>query len=285
MIKDKGFQRAMNVPVVEQPLLERARGSISLGVARRGERHAVAELAQAGCGRLLFPAIAVGTPLEAVVVNTSGGLTGGDRFEAAVAIAADARAVVTTQACERIYRSDGSDAHVETRLSVGKSAHLAWLPQETILFDRARLRRKLVIEMAADSSLLAMEAVLLGRKASGESLAQGLFRDSWRVRRAGKLIFAEETAFEGDLVSRLAAVATLKGAAAYATVLLVAPDAASHLDAAREVLTKEAAEGGMSTFDGLCVARLIAQDGATLRRVLISLLRALGGELPRVWHN
>jgi urease accessory protein len=264
--------------------LERARGSIALGVALRGGRHTVAELAQAGCGRLLFPAVAAGAPLEAVVVNTSGGLTGGDRFEAAVTLAPGASALATTQACEKIYRSDGSDALVETRLSLAEGAQLAWLPQETILFDRARLRRKLSVEMAGDARLLAMEAVLLGRKASGESLTQGLFRDSWRVRRAGRLVFAEETAFEGDLAARLAAAATLKGAAAYATVLLVSPDAASRLGGAREVLTKEAAEGGISTFDGLCVARLIAQDGAALRRVLISLLRALGAELPRTWH-
>ncbi|GLS17616.1 urease accessory protein UreD [Labrys miyagiensis] len=275
----------MTVPALQQPVLERARGSVSLGVARRGERHVVAELAQSGCGRLLFPAIAAGRPLEAVVVNTSGGLTGGDRFDAALSLAPGARALATTQACEKIYRSDGSDALVETRLSLAEGASLAWLPQETILFDRARLRRRLTVEMTEDARLLAMEAVLLGRKASGESLTQGLFRDSWRVRRAGKLVFAEETAFDGDLAARLSAAATLKGAAAYATVLLVVPDAASHLQAARDVLTKEAAEGGISTFERLCVARVIAEDGAALRRVLIPLLGALGGELPRVWHT
>ena len=275
----------MTAPALQHPVLERARGSVSLGVAKREERHAVAELAQSGCGRLLFPAIAAGRPLEAVVVNTSGGLTGGDRFAARVSLAPGARALATTQACEKIYRSDGSDALVETQLSLAEGASLAWLPQETILFDRARLRRRLSVDMAEDARLLAMEAVLLGRKASGESLTQGLFRDSWRVRRAGKLVFAEETAFEGDLAVRLAAAATLKGAAAYATILLVAPDAAGYLQAARDVLTKEAAEGGVSTFERLCVARLIAQDGAALRRVLTLLLRALGGELPRVWHT
>jgi urease accessory protein len=275
----------MSLHLLERPVLARARGSVSLGVAKRGERHAVAELAQAGCGRLLFPAIAAGATLEAVVVNTSGGLTGGDRFEAAIEVGEGARALLTTQACEKIYRSDGSDALVETRLSIERAAYLAWLPQETILFDRARLRRKLDVDMSSDATLRAMEAVLLGRKASGESLTKGLFRDSWRVRRAGKLVFAEETAFEGDLAPTLSAMATLKGSCAYATVLLVAPDAASHLNAARHVLTNEAAEGGISTFDGLCVARLVAQDGAALRRVLISLLRALGGEVPRVWHT
>jgi len=251
----------------------------------REGRHAVAGLAQSGCGRLLFPAIAAGSALEAVIVNTSGGLTGGDIFDAGVRLGESARAVLTTQACEKIYRSDGTDAHVETRLAVGPNANLAWLPQETILFDAARLKRKLIIEMDESATLLAMEAVLLGRKASGESLTRGLFRDSWRVRRAGRLVFAEEMAFEGDLAARLSAAATLNGACAYASIVLAAPDAASRLEDARALLNVKAVEGGVSTFDGLCVARLIAQDGAALRRALVRLLPALGGELPRVWHN
>jgi urease accessory protein len=275
----------MTQPAPDFHQMQRARGRVSLDVALRDGRHAIAGLAQAGCGRLLFPAIAVGSALEAVIVNTSGGLTGGDIFDASVRIGQGARAVLTTQACEKIYRSDGSDAHVETRLTAAAGANLAWLPQETILFNAARLKRKLVIEMDESATVLAMEAVLLGRKASGESLTRGLFRDSWRVRRAGKLVFAEETAFEGDLAARLSAAATLNGACAYASVLLAAPDAAARLEEARDLLNVEAVEGGVSTFDGLCVARLIAQDGAALRRALVRLLPALGGELPRVWHN
>jgi urease accessory protein len=287
--RPEGSSRLMTSPAIGHPILERARGHVRLAVALRQQRHAVAELAQSGCGRLLFPAIAAGAPLEAVIVNTSGGLTGGDRFLVEAGVAPDASAMLTTQACEKIYRSDGSDTHIETRLRVGTGAELAWLPQETILFDGARLRRKLIIDIEETSCLLAVEAVLLGRKASGESLTRGLFRDSWRVRRAGKLVFAEETAFEGDLAPRLAAAASLKGASAYASVLLAAPDAAIRLDGARQLfddqmLMKEAVEGGISTFDGLCVARMIAQDGAALRRVLVALLKALGGDLPRVWH-
>ncbi|MDQ0396254.1 urease accessory protein UreD [Labrys monachus] len=275
----------MTLSVAEPTLLERAWGRVFLGVAPRDGRHAVAELSQSGCGRLLFPAVARDAALEAVIINTSGGLTGGDVFKADIHLESGTKAVLTTQACEKIYRSDGTDADVETRLHVEEGAALAWLPQETILFDGARLKRRLIVDMGETSNLLAMEAVLLGRKASGESLTRGLFRDSWRVRRGGRLVYADETAFEGDLAARIGAAAALKGASAYATVLLAAPDAASRLDAAREVLNNEAAEGGISTFDGLCVGRLIAQDGAALRRVLVALLRALGGELPRVWHN
>src|SRR5262245_47830527 len=126
------------------PALERARGTLSLAVACRGGRHGIADLGQSGCGRLLFPKVAVGEPLEAVMVNTSGGLTGGDRFETRIVVAPGARAVLTTQACEKIYRADGIDpASVAAVIEVGETAMLAWLPQETILFDRARLTRRL----------------------------------------------------------------------------------------------------------------------------------------------
>ncbi|MDQ0467577.1 urease accessory protein [Labrys wisconsinensis] len=273
----------MSAPVVAAPEMERARGRVGLAVARRDGRNAVADLAQAGCGRLLFPVVAAGAALEAVVVNTSGGLTGGDRFAAAVEVRPGAAVVATTQACEKIYRSTGETAEVETRLTLGAGARLAWLPQETILFDRARLARRLEVAMDEDASLLAVEAVLLGRKASGESLTAGAFHDSWRIRRGGRLVLAEETGFAGDVAATLAAGATLAGAAAYATVVLVDPAAEARLAVARDLLTNEAIEGGISSFDGLCVARLVAQDGGALRAGLIPLLRALGGEVPRVW--
>ena len=183
--------------------LERARGSVALAVRRRDGRNVIADLAQAGCGRLLFPRLGRAEALEAVIVNTSGGLTGGDIFAASVDVAAGARAVVTTQACEKVYRSDGALASVTTRLALDEGASLAWLPQETILFDRSRLHRRLEVDMAAGSSLLLVEAVLLGRRASGERLSAGLFRDSWRIRQEGRLVFAEELRFDGDLATAL----------------------------------------------------------------------------------
>lgn len=271
------------------PILQRARGRAEVGFRVRDGATRLDRLFQQGQAKIRLPKVHGGEPVTAVLINTGGGIAGGDRIVWGADFGPGTRALVTSQAAERVYRSSPTDGalsgEIDTRLTIAAGASAEWLPQETILFDRARLRRRLHVDMAQDATLLAMEAVLLGRKASGESLTQGLFRDSWRVRRAGRLVFAEETAFEGDLSARLAKAATLKGAAAYATVLLVAPDAAAHLEPAREVLIKEAAEGGISTFDGLCVARLIAQDGAALRRILIALLRALGGELPRVWHN
>jgi urease accessory protein len=269
----------MNAPVS----LERARGSVSLRVGATGEGNAILGLGQAGCARLLFPAIARGSAREAVIVNTAGGLTGGDLFTVEADVEREAAAVLTTQACERIYRSLGGPATVRTHLSVAEGARLSWLPQETILFDRSGLARSLSVDIGAGATFLAVEAVLLGRKASGETLTTISFRDSWRIRREGQLVFADETALGEALGDALTARPALGGASAFATILLVAPDAEARLERLRELPTNDATEAGFSAFDGLCLARLIAQDGASLRSRLLPLLTALGGEPPLVW--
>lgn len=263
--------------------LERARGAVRVSAALRDGRSRIEDLMQSGCGRLLFPAVPTGSALEAVLVNTSGGLTGGDRLEVAASASAGASLTVTTQACEKVYRSSSGDAVVSTRLELAAGASLAWVPQETILFDASRLARSLDVTMDASATLIVVEAVLLGRRASGETIREIAFRDSWRVRRGGRLAFAEETRLGDRVEEAMGARATLAGGAAFATVLLASPDAEGRLEALRAVTINEAADLGFSTFDGLCVGRLVAQDGASLRAGLVPVLQALGGAVPRVW--
>jgi urease accessory protein len=135
--------------------LERAVGTLKLSVRRRGEGSAVDDLRQAGCGRLLFPAIARNAPLEVVIVNTAGGVTGGDRFDVRAKAGQGTHLSLTTQACEKVYRSDGTAAQVSTKLKLGSAATLHWLPQETILFDGSYLVRNLSVDMAEDAQLIA----------------------------------------------------------------------------------------------------------------------------------
>ena len=95
-----------------------------------------------------------------------------------------ARLVVGTAAAEKIYRSTGPDADMEVALAVRAGGQLAWLPQETILFDRARLSRRIEIDLAEGASLVMAEAVVFGRAAMGETMREGRFADRWRLRRA-----------------------------------------------------------------------------------------------------
>ncbi len=266
----------------------RARGEARAAFARVGSRSAPARVFEAGGLRLRFPRSP--GPCEAVLVNTGGGMAGGDRATIELSLERAADVLATTQSAEKIYRSEGEPARVATRLSLAAGARLAWTPQETILFDQARLERRLDAEIAEDASLLLIESVVFGRLAMGEDRIDAGFKDRWRIRRAGRLAFAEE--FRLDAATQtLGRPATGRGARAIASFLFMAPDAAARLDEVRATFDEHAAadgapvEAGASALDGFVVGRALSADPARLRALVLAVMMALTGRpAPRVWQ-
>jgi urease accessory protein len=262
----------------------RARGAVRFdvagidGVTRRRELH------EAGSLRVRFP-----SPedewLSAVLVNTAGGIAGGDRFDIDIASGEAARLTVTTAAAEKIYRAGGPAAELNVRLKAEGRSHLSWLPQETILFDRARIRRRFEIDLSESASLLLCEIVVFGRVAMGERIQAGEFVDRWRLRRGGKLVFAENIRLDGDIGSKLASPAVAKGGVAIGMALIVPGDEAL-VERIRGVSDAFGGEVGISAWNGFAMARFCAQDAARLRADMMAVLsRASGSALPRLWLN
>jgi urease accessory protein len=258
----------------------RAEGRIALAVAARGDVTRRARVDEQGSLRVRFPG--GGRPeLEAILVNTAGGMAGGDRFDIALTAGEDARLLFGTTAAEKIYRSLGPATDVSVRLALAAGSRLRWLPQETILFDRGRLNRSIEVEMEEGASLLLAEAVVFGRSAMAEVVEQGAIADRWRIRRGGRLVFAESLRLDGAVARKLAEPAAAAGGCAIATVLSVPGDD-------RQVAAVRAkdfsGEVGLSCWNGVTVARLCARDGAVLRRDLAMVLAALDtGPLPKLW--
>ena len=262
----------------------RARGSVSFdvraqdGVTRRGKLH------ESGSLRVRFPS-PEGAGLSGVFVNTAGGVAGGDRFDVDIAAGEGTRLTLTTAAAEKVYRAAGLPAQLNISLKVATGAHLAWLPQETILFDRARIARSIDIDLEEGASLLLCEIVVFGRAAMGERMREGEFVDRWRVRRGGRLIFAETVRLDGDIGEKLARPAIGGGAVAVATALIVPGDEAL-VDNIREISASFGTEVGISAWNGFAMARFCAQDAARLRTDVMAVLsRASGEGLPRLWLN
>jgi urease accessory protein len=262
----------------------RAVGRIALtvgaedGISRRARVH------EHGSLRVRFPNRENGA-LDAMIVNTAGGMTGGDAFDFDIAVGAGARLAVTTAAAEKVYRSLGPDAAIGVKLDVGRGGALAWLPQETIVFNEVRLRRTIDVELAGDASLLLAEAIVFGRSAMGETVTQGRVFDRWRVRRGGALVFAETVKLDGAIAQRMAEPAVAGGGVAIASVLKAPGDDAdvAAVNAMREQFLGEV---GASAWNGIAVARLCARDGAALRRDLIAVLSTWAdAPLPRLWLN
>lgn len=282
---------AQKIPITSDgspdiPNMQRARGDGRITTQQRDNTTRLATLYQDGCAKIRLPNTH-SKALEAVLINTAGGLTGGDDMSWSAALSDGGKMVLTTQACERIYRSIGGAARVQTRLSVGADAHLDWLPQETILFAASQLDRKIDIDLAAGASLTAVEAILLGRDAMGELALDARLRDNWRVRRDGRLIHAEATQLSGTLAER-DGLSLLAGRRAFATILHVAADAdkcAAQLARIRSLLSRDGRIAASANGERL-VIRVLAESGLALRRLIVPLLAELSGagSLPRLWH-
>jgi urease accessory protein len=273
-------------PRAAVPDFVRAVGGVRVLIGRTPRGSAPLEIGESGGFRVRFPhADSPGEVCQGVLINTGGGLTGGDRVSTEAVVTPDARGVLTTQAAEKVYRSDGPDAEAAVALTLGAGSRLDWLPQETILFDGARLRRRLAVEMAADAALLLVESTVFGRAAMGETVETGFFRDRWRIRRDGRLVFAEEVRLEGPIAAALARPAVANGGRAVATCLVVAPGAEDRLDEARAALEGARSECGVSAYDGMLVARFLSPEPRSLRADLIRYTETLRGPLPRSWQT
>ena len=282
---DGRFPRLIQ-PIAAPPELERVRGRARVSFQRVGDETRLIEFYQSGSAKIRLPRVPAGAPKEAVLLNTAGGVTGGDHLAYEVAAGAGTSVVVTTQAAERVYRRTAGTAKIETSLTAGDGADLAWLPQETILFDNSALSRRLSADIAPSGSLLAVEAIILGRAAMGETARNLVVNDGWRIRRGGKLIFADGLRLDGNAEAMMARGATGRGATALATLLLVAPDAEARIDTARDALAGAEGEGGASAWNGMLLARLIAPTGQILRSDLIRLIERLRcAPMPRVWQS
>lgn len=258
--------------MAEAPLRhQRSEGEILLSVGP----HGLKRLREAHAAKLRLPP----GSREAILINTGGGLAGGDRFSFDITAEEGACLTLTTQAAERVYRSLGPDAEVAVKLTAKASATLMWMPQETILFDGAALSRRIDADLAGDACFLAVESIILGREAMGETIAQARLSDRWRIRQDGKLIFADDLRFAGRPP---ASTATLRDARAFATVLLVAPQAEEMVEKLCTVLGEN---GAASAWSGKIIARLAARDGFELRKSLIPALAVMtgGAALPKTW--
>ncbi len=270
--------------------LQRAEGScrIVLSSSERGNR--IMDVFQRSPIRVLFPTV-VGAPIqEAVLVNTAGGIAGGDRLESAVTVLANASMTVTSQAAEKIYRALTEPARIVTKLKACATAKLAWLPQETIIFNRARVSRQTKIEVSSGTELLALEWLVLGRAAHGEKMAGGHITDSWRVMKDGRLIWADSFRVTDEMFPHLHRKALLSDCKAFATLIYFGPDLETRLELLRNIASSIVCHCAPTSVSGLIIVRFAAKDSFDLRIALRNFLQQFSEELgpgpfrvPKMW--
>jgi urease accessory protein len=262
---------------------QRAHGRLALTAKRTGAATRLATLYQEGCLKARLPRPRDAGMLEAVTINISGGIAGGDDLGTLLEAGPHACVSIATQAAERHYRALGPPARLGTRLIAHPHATLHYLPQETILFDGFALDRSLDIELHETASFIGLESLVFGRQAMGEIVRSGHLRDRISLRRGGKLILQDMSRLDGDIAAQLGRPAIAGGATAMATLILAGPAATARLDALRAALAK--AQAGATSFEKIVFVRILAPNGASLRNDVLAALAIVmdGAALPRVW--
>ncbi|MBO0347119.1 urease accessory protein UreD [Roseibium sp. CAU 1637] len=279
----------VNTPTspINLPDMQRARGIAHVSFKLSGGRSRLDDLYQAGSSKVRLPRVYDPRPI-AVLINTAGGITGGDSVTYEGRTGAGSEATITTQAAERAYRRSQGTGLIDTSLIAETGSTLEWLPQETIIFDHSALARRLRVDLLGDARFLGLETTVLGRTAMGETVEQATFRDSWRIHRDGRLIFADDIRLSGNTREILSGAATGQGAIAFATLVDCCPNAEDHLPRARQLLDASLQPGvkaGASAWNGVLSARFVAPSGRALRETLMSFLESYRDrDLPRVWR-
>jgi len=274
------------------PELARSQGRVAVSFVKKGGDTCLQHLYQSGCGRVHFPTVDNQAYPEAVLINTAGGLTGGDDVSVEITVHEKAKVTVTGQAAEKIYKSVGPYVTSQTDLQVAAGAYLEWLPQETILFNQARLHRVTKVDIEAGARLLAVEATVLGRQAHGETMTNAALIDGWEIRREGHLVWFDRFRFDGNMEQALKRSALLGGANAFATIVLVASEIPEFVKLAREIADDTNGFIGVTSFDDtLMVVRVLNRDPYSLRKDVVRMLQNLRQKLagavvpmPAVWE-
>ena len=270
--------------------LQRADGSgrIVLSGSEKGTR--IIDVFQRSPIRIMFPRTSGEAVEEAVLINTAGGIAGGDRLACDVRALANASIAVTSQAAEKVYRALSEPARIATKLEACEAAKLAWLPQETIIFNWARLSRETEVDLSSGAELLALEWLVLGRAAHGEEMVGGHIADIWRVKRDGRLIWADSFWATDETFSHLHRKALLSNCKAIGTLIYFGPYLDRRLEFLRDIAPSLECHCFATSVGGLIIVRFAAQLSSDLRLALRSFLQQFSRELgpgpfrvPKMW--
>jgi urease accessory protein len=270
--------------------LQRAEGCgrITLSGSEKGTR--IMGVFQRFPIRIMFPRTGSSAVEEAVFVNTAGGVAGGDRLESAVTALAGASIAVTSQAAEKVYRALNEPACISTKLKACEAAKLAWLPQETIVFNWARLSRRTEVELSSGAELLALEWLVLGRAAHGEEMIGGHITDRWLVKKDGRLVWADSFRAANETFPQLHRKALLSNCRAIGTLIYFGPYMDKRLEFFRDIAPSLQCDCAATSVGGLIVVRFAAKVSSDLRLALRGLLQQFSRELgpgpfrvPKMW--
>jgi urease accessory protein len=258
---------------------------LHLGFSRRQQKTVLAERRHRGPLAVQRPFYPDDGVCHVYLLHPPGGMVAGDRLEIEAMLAEGAEALLTTPASGKCYRSEARIAEQSVRLTAGDRAALEWLPQETIVYNGAKLRSRMRIDLEATARFIGWDMLAFGRPSAGEVFSDGFVEAEWRLFKAGRPLHTERVLLDAAAVQ---ANWGLQGRSSCGT-LFAAPASRSTLDIVRELIG-EAPGRGATLIDEVLVCRAIDARADRLRGFFQSVWAALRPEVlqranvpPRIW--
>ncbi len=136
------------------------------------------------------------------VMHTAGGLVSGDQLTQTLRLQPHCRTLMTTPAATKVYQSTGAASSQSTQIQVGSEAHLEWMPQETILFEKAHYQHHLHIDLEPGATALVWDLTRLGRSARGERFLEGYWRSTTEIWQGQRPLWIDRQVLPGGPVIR-----------------------------------------------------------------------------------
>jgi len=258
---------------------------LTLDFAPRGAKTALVNCVHRGPLTVQRPFYPEGEVCHVYLLHPPGGVVAGDRLTINASVESGAQALITTPAAGKFYRSGGGEARQTVHLSVADSASLEWLPQETIVYDGARLNAGMHIDLAEQARFVGWEITALGRPAASEGFTNGHAELNWRIRRGGRLFYLERQHLNAQAFQ---ARWGLFGHSACGT-LFVYPATPVQL-AAVQALIGEEPNRGVTMIEGLLICRGLDARADLLKVFFERVWGLVRGDvvgkavcLPRIW--
>ncbi|MDX8129257.1 urease accessory protein UreD [Methylomonas sp. OY6] len=258
---------------------------LTLGFAPRGDKTALVNRSHRGPLTVQRPFYPEGEVCHVYLLHPPGGVVAGDRLTINASADTAAQALITTPAAGKFYRSGGGEARQTVNLTVADGASLEWLPQETIVYDGARLSANMHIELAEQSRFVGWEITALGRPAAGEGFSDGHAELNWRIQRDGRLFYLERQHLDAQAFQ---ARWGLAGHSACGT-MFVYPATPLHLEAVQALIGEEP-NRGVTLIEGLLICRGLDERADVLKGFFERVWGLVRGDVvgkevcaPRIW--
>ena len=226
-----------------------------------------------------------GDTCHVYILHPPSGIVAGDALTITAKAHGDSSALITTPAAAKFYRSEGRIAKQQVQLSVADNAALEWLPQETIVYEGAKVSSQLQLNLAAAARFIGWEILVLGRPAANEGFSAGSVTLNWQVRRAEKIYYQERLQLDS------LAFAARWGMNAHSScgALLAYPCDSQQLQAVQELIGSHPARG-VTLLDELLICRALDDRADVLRGFFEHVWQILRVDImqkpacaPRIW--